>query len=174
MKFSKHESGNSGNPAGRKVSRVPPRRCMLVHEEYAFGENCARPVLARLLDTLRPGDTLVVAQLDRLARSVSHLLAVIEQLEGQGAFPLPTRSDRHLNVAADVLSAGVGRGGPVRAGANCRTHQGRAEGGWRCRQRRRQSPPISPAWPQGTAGPRSSAARPRSAQRSTRMPVERP
>jgi DNA invertase Pin-like site-specific DNA recombinase len=65
-------------------------------------------VLARLLDTLRPGDTLVVAQLDRLARSVSHLLAVIEQLEGQGAFPLPTRSDRHLNVAGDVLSAGVG------------------------------------------------------------------
>jgi hypothetical protein len=32
-----------------------------------------------------PGETLVVVRLDRLARSVSHLLALIEQLEGKGA-----------------------------------------------------------------------------------------
>src|ERR1700727_3065616 len=31
------------------------------------------------------GETLVVVRLDRLARSVSHLLAVIEQLEAAGA-----------------------------------------------------------------------------------------
>jgi hypothetical protein len=42
-------------------------------------------VLARLLQEIRPGDTLVVVRLDRLARSVSHLLAVIEQLEAAGA-----------------------------------------------------------------------------------------
>ena len=34
---------------------------------------------------IRPGDVLVVVRLDRLARSVSHLLAVIEQLEANGA-----------------------------------------------------------------------------------------
>jgi DNA invertase Pin-like site-specific DNA recombinase len=33
----------------------------------------------------RPRETLVVVRLDRLARSVSHLLAVIEQLEAIGA-----------------------------------------------------------------------------------------
>jgi hypothetical protein len=38
-----------------------------------------------LLQEIRPGETLVVVRLDRLARSVSHLLGVIEQLEGQGA-----------------------------------------------------------------------------------------
>jgi DNA invertase Pin-like site-specific DNA recombinase len=43
------------------------------------------PVLARLLDEIRPGDTLVVVRLDRLARSVADLLAVIEQLEAGGA-----------------------------------------------------------------------------------------
>jgi hypothetical protein len=32
-------------------------------------------VLARLLRDIRPGETLVVVRLDRLARSVSHLLA---------------------------------------------------------------------------------------------------
>jgi DNA invertase Pin-like site-specific DNA recombinase len=46
----------------------------------------SRPVLARLLREIRPGETLVVVRLDRLARSVSHLLAVIEQLDGKGAF----------------------------------------------------------------------------------------
>ena len=34
---------------------------------------------------IHPGETLVVVRLDRLARSVSHLLAVIEQLEAAGA-----------------------------------------------------------------------------------------
>ena len=34
---------------------------------------------------IRPGDVLVVVRLDRLARSVSHLLEVIERLEESGA-----------------------------------------------------------------------------------------
>jgi len=47
-------------------------------------------VLARLLREIHAGETLAVARLDRLARSVSHLLAVIEQLEAAGgAFPQP-------------------------------------------------------------------------------------
>ena len=37
---------------------------------------------ARLLRDIQPGDTLVVVRLDR---SVSHLLAVIEQFEASGA-----------------------------------------------------------------------------------------
>src|SRR3954469_21714458 len=59
--------------------------CATVHEEHASGADRTRPVLARLLCDLGPGETLVVVRLDRLARSVSHLLAVIEQLEAKGA-----------------------------------------------------------------------------------------
>src|SRR5271157_5409588 len=59
--------------------------CDMVLEEHASGADPARPVLARLLRDIRPGETLVVVRLDRLARSVSHLLAVIEQLETAGA-----------------------------------------------------------------------------------------
>jgi DNA invertase Pin-like site-specific DNA recombinase len=58
--------------------------CATVLEEHASGAD-RRPVLARLLHEIRPGETLVVVRLDRLARSVSHLLAVIEQLEAAGA-----------------------------------------------------------------------------------------
>ena len=54
--------------------------CTTVLEEHASGADRGRPVLARLLREIRIGETLVVVRLDRLARSVSHLLAVIEQL----------------------------------------------------------------------------------------------
>ncbi len=59
--------------------------CDPVLEERASGADRGRPVLARLLGAIRPGDTLVVVRLDRLARSVAHLLAIIEQLEAGGA-----------------------------------------------------------------------------------------
>jgi DNA invertase Pin-like site-specific DNA recombinase len=58
--------------------------CDAILEEHASGTDRSRPVLARLLREIRPGETLVVVRLDRLARSVSHLLAVIEQLEASG------------------------------------------------------------------------------------------
>ncbi len=59
--------------------------CTSILEEHASGADRGRPVLAGLLRDIRAGDTLVVVRLDRLARSVSHLLAVIEQLEAAGA-----------------------------------------------------------------------------------------
>ena len=48
--------------------------CVEIHEEHASGGNRARPVLARLLERISKGDTLVVVRIDRLARSLSHLL----------------------------------------------------------------------------------------------------
>ena len=59
--------------------------CTTIHEEHASGADRTRPALARLLATIRPGQTLVVVRLDRLARSLSHLLQVIETLEARGA-----------------------------------------------------------------------------------------
>ncbi|KLK92973.1 DNA invertase [Microvirga vignae] len=59
--------------------------CEVVHQEQASGASRARPVLSRLLREIRKDEVLVVVRLDRLARSVSHLLAVIEDLESKGA-----------------------------------------------------------------------------------------
>jgi DNA invertase Pin-like site-specific DNA recombinase len=44
-----------------------------------------RPVLESLLDRIGPGDTLVVYKMDRLARSLVHLLEVLALLEQRGA-----------------------------------------------------------------------------------------
>jgi DNA invertase Pin-like site-specific DNA recombinase len=58
--------------------------CERIFQEHGSGASRARPVLARLLSELIAGDVLVVVRLDRLARSVSHLLQVIEDLEKRG------------------------------------------------------------------------------------------
>ncbi|RKF12355.1 recombinase family protein [Roseovarius spongiae] len=61
--------------------------CAEIHEEQASGGNRARPVLSlNMLERVAKGDTLVVVRIDRLARSLSHLLEVIERLEAKGAF----------------------------------------------------------------------------------------
>ncbi len=44
-----------------------------------------RPQLAHALARIRKGDTLVVARIDRLARSLAHLLEIVETLRGRGA-----------------------------------------------------------------------------------------
>ncbi|SDF36720.1 recombinase family protein [Limimaricola pyoseonensis] len=59
--------------------------CAEIHEEFASGARRARPVLARLVAGIRPGDVLVTVRIDRLARSLSHLLEVIETLEARDA-----------------------------------------------------------------------------------------
>ena len=60
--------------------------CAEIHEKQASGGNRARPVLARVLERTGKGDTLVLVRIDRLARSLSHLLEMIERLEAKGAF----------------------------------------------------------------------------------------
>ena len=59
--------------------------CETIFEEYASGGDRARPQLAAALARIKRGDTLVVARIDRLARSLSHLLAVVERLRARGA-----------------------------------------------------------------------------------------
>ena len=84
--------------------------CREVLEEHASGGDRSRPVLAQALARLRPGDTLVVVSLDRLARSLSHLLAVVEGLQGRGVFfrslrdPVDTASPQGL-FTLQVLGA---------------------------------------------------------------------
>ena len=51
-----------------------------IYEDSASGAKDDRPDLASCLKALRPGDTLVVWKLDRLGRSLPHLVAIMEDL----------------------------------------------------------------------------------------------
>ncbi|WNJ21618.1 recombinase family protein [Pontibacter sp. G13] len=54
--------------------------CGRIFEEQASGAQRDRPQLRAALDYLRPGDTLVVWKLDRLARSLKQLIETVEML----------------------------------------------------------------------------------------------
>ena len=55
--------------------------CYRIFVDTASGALDERPALAKVLDQLRPGDTLVVWKLDRLGRSLRHLIDTIAELE---------------------------------------------------------------------------------------------
>ncbi len=59
--------------------------CAVIFREHMFGAKASRPELTKALARVRRGDVLVVARLDRLARSLSHLLSVIAELDAKGA-----------------------------------------------------------------------------------------
>jgi DNA invertase Pin-like site-specific DNA recombinase len=55
-----------------------------LYEDHASGSRGDRPGLAEALAFLRPGDCLVVWKLDRLGRSLPHLLATVTDLKTRG------------------------------------------------------------------------------------------
>ncbi len=84
--------------------------CAELFEEKASGASRGRPELARALARVRRGDTLVIWKLDRLARSLAHLLEVIEDLRDRGAHfrcltsPIDTASP-HGTLVLQMLGA---------------------------------------------------------------------
>jgi DNA invertase Pin-like site-specific DNA recombinase len=55
-----------------------------LYEDHASGSRGDRPGLAEALAFLRPGDCLVVWKLDRLGRSLPHLLTTVNDLKTRG------------------------------------------------------------------------------------------
>lgn len=55
-----------------------------LHHDKASGAKDDRPGLKACLEDLRPGDCLVVWKLDRLGRSLPHLLSIITELKDRG------------------------------------------------------------------------------------------
>lgn len=48
------------------------------------GKNTERPELQKMLSFVREGDTLIVHSLDRLARNLSDLVTMVQDLTGLG------------------------------------------------------------------------------------------
>jgi hypothetical protein len=63
-----------------QVDALERAGCYRVFVETASGARPDRPVLEQVLDQLRPGDTLVVWKLDRLGRSLRHLVDTVTGL----------------------------------------------------------------------------------------------
>jgi len=58
--------------------------CDEIYTDVVSGVKSKRPGLEKALDYLREGDTLVVWKLDRLGRSIQHLIQTITDLQSKG------------------------------------------------------------------------------------------
>lgn len=70
-----------------------------IHEDRASGARDDRPGLKACLEFLRPGDVLVVWKLDRLGRSLPHLIDIVGDLRQRGV------GFRSLTEAIDSTTA---------------------------------------------------------------------
>ena len=63
-----------------QVDALKADGCGKVYTEVISGAATERPILAKLLDEVRPGDIVVVWKLDRLGRSLKHLVETVNLL----------------------------------------------------------------------------------------------
>src|SRR5215213_5753527 len=116
----------------RPAPSAPSRRltaagCYRVFVETASGARSDRPVLEQVLDQLRPGDTLVVWKLDRLGRSLRHLVDNRHRPRRvRRRVPEPPGGHRHYHPGRQARLPCVRRVGRVRTRPHPRTHGG----GW--------------------------------------------
>jgi DNA invertase Pin-like site-specific DNA recombinase len=83
-----------------QVDALEGAGCYRVFTETASGARADRPTLEQVLDQLRPGDTLVVWKLDRLGRSLRHLVDTVTSLADRGI------GFRSLQEAIDTTTPG--------------------------------------------------------------------
>ena len=74
--------------------------CDRLYVEKASGKLGPRPALDTMLDQLRAGDTVVVWRLDRLGRSLRHLIDIFADLDNRGV------SVRSLTESIDTSTPG--------------------------------------------------------------------
>jgi DNA invertase Pin-like site-specific DNA recombinase len=67
-----------------QIDALEAAGCGEIFEDCVSGAKMDRPGLNEALDHLRSGDTLIVWKLDRLGRSMSHLIDTVRDLEQRG------------------------------------------------------------------------------------------
>ena len=69
-----------GNSIEEQTTTLTANGATALTTEQYTGKTTSRPKLQKLLDSLQPGDTLMVTKLDRLARNVSEGIELIRAL----------------------------------------------------------------------------------------------
>src|SRR4051794_14129154 len=109
-----------------------------LHQDKHSGGHDDRVGLKTCLAGLRAGDVLVVWKLDRLGRSLSHLVRILDDLKGRGvAFRSLTEGIEHHDPAWRVPLQSVRHPGPIRAIPDPRARECRAGRGATARTQRR-------------------------------------
>ena len=78
------KQGKDGNSLEAQRELLISAGAEEIFEESFTGTKIQRPELNRLLEIIKPGDTLIVTKLDRIARSISQGTEFIEGLISMG------------------------------------------------------------------------------------------
>ena len=84
-----------------QIDALTKAGCNRLFDDKMSGSRAERPGLAKALEMVREGDTLVVWKLDRLGRSVKHLVDMVGQLHRQGV---------HFKSLTDAIDTGTPSG----------------------------------------------------------------
>jgi len=83
-----------------QIDALKKAGCKKIFEDKITGKHLNREGLEKTMDILRTGDTLVVWRLDRLARSLKHLIELITHLEENKI------GFKSINEAIDTTTSG--------------------------------------------------------------------
>lgn len=67
-----------------QVDALKKAGCKKMYKEIASGAKADRPKLSEMMNNFREGDTLIVWKLDRLGRSLKHLVELVAELSEKG------------------------------------------------------------------------------------------
>ena len=63
-----------------QIDTLTKAGCEKIYQDIASGARTERPALNEMINNLRPGDVLVIWKLDRLGRSLNHLIGLVNDL----------------------------------------------------------------------------------------------
>lgn len=84
MKFGYARVSTADQNLSLQLDALQKAGCDQIFQEHISGAKADRPELARLIELLRPGDEIVVWKLDRLGRSLQHLIDLVAQFDEKG------------------------------------------------------------------------------------------
>ena len=85
MKYGYARTSTDDQTTALQLAALRSARCTHIFEDKGIsGATANRPALARCLKTLRAGDSIIVWKLDRLARSLADLIAILDGLRDRG------------------------------------------------------------------------------------------
>lgn len=87
----------------RQLDNLKAAGCERIYQEKMTGTKSTRPEYQKMLDTLRPGDVLVVDSFSRLSRSTKDLLEVVERLTTAGIHLVSLKEQLDTTTATGKL-----------------------------------------------------------------------
>ena len=84
MKIGYARVSTQGQQVDLQVDALQKVGCELIFQEIVSGAKADRPELAKMRAQLRKGDTVCIYKLDRLGRSMKHLLDLVDEFGQKG------------------------------------------------------------------------------------------